>query len=145
MYGEKAWRQLHKNAASCIEQILEATLHKTAAVWPPTLITKSIQVRQIRHVGNCWRSKDGLISDILLWTPSHGQAKVEPMYNSIYKRSVLIQEVAWRTSQKWWTIGTGGKRGSGRSVLTVQHDIYTYIYIYIYSVYKNYIQLQEFI
>ena len=35
-YGEKAWWQLHKNAESCIEQILEATPHKTAAVRPPT-------------------------------------------------------------------------------------------------------------
>ena len=25
---EKAWRQLHKNVASCIEQILEVTSHK---------------------------------------------------------------------------------------------------------------------
>ena len=31
---EKAWRQLHKNAASNVEQVLEATPHK--AVWPPT-------------------------------------------------------------------------------------------------------------
>ena len=35
-YEEKAWRQLQKNATGCIEQILEATAHKTAAVWPPT-------------------------------------------------------------------------------------------------------------
>ena len=28
MYGEKAWQQLHKNAASCIEQLLEAIRHK---------------------------------------------------------------------------------------------------------------------
>ena len=34
--GEKAWRQLHKNAASNIEQVLEATPHKAAAVRPPT-------------------------------------------------------------------------------------------------------------
>ena len=34
--GEKAWRQLHKNAASNIEQVLEATPHKAAAVKPPT-------------------------------------------------------------------------------------------------------------
>ena len=33
---KKAWRQLHKNAASCIELVLEASLHKTTAVWPPT-------------------------------------------------------------------------------------------------------------
>ena len=34
-YGEKAWRQLHKNAASNIEQVLETALYK-AAVRPPT-------------------------------------------------------------------------------------------------------------
>ena len=36
MAGEKAWRQLHKNAASNIEQVLEATPHKAAAIRPPT-------------------------------------------------------------------------------------------------------------
>ena len=36
MSGEKAWRQLHKNAASNIEQVLEAAPHKAAAVRPPT-------------------------------------------------------------------------------------------------------------
>ena len=36
VYGKKAWRQLHKNAVSYTEQILEATPHKTAAVQPPT-------------------------------------------------------------------------------------------------------------
>ena len=40
---------------------------------PP--ITKSIQVRWTRSAGHCWRSKDELISDILLCTPSHGRAK----------------------------------------------------------------------
>ena len=34
--GEKAWRQLHENAASNIEQVLEATHHNTAAIRPPT-------------------------------------------------------------------------------------------------------------
>ena len=35
-YGEKAWQQLHENAASCIEQVQEAKLHKTAVVRSPT-------------------------------------------------------------------------------------------------------------
>ena len=39
---------------------------------PP--ITKTIKVRRTRHAGHC-RSKDELISDVLLWTPSHGLAK----------------------------------------------------------------------
>ena len=41
---------------------------------PP--ITKTIQVRRTRHAGHCWRSKDELISDVLLWTPAHGCAGV---------------------------------------------------------------------
>ena len=40
---------------------------------PP--ITKTIKVRRTRHAGYCWRSRDELISDALLWTPSHGQAR----------------------------------------------------------------------
>ena len=36
IYGEKAWEQLHKNAASNIEQVLKAAPHKAAAVRPHT-------------------------------------------------------------------------------------------------------------
>ena len=36
MYGEKAWRQLHKNAVSNIAQVLEAAPYKAAAVRPPS-------------------------------------------------------------------------------------------------------------
>ena len=38
-------------------------------------ITKTIKVRRIRHAGHCWRNRDELISDVLLWTPSYGRAK----------------------------------------------------------------------
>ena len=34
--GKKAWWKLHKHTMYCIKQILEATLHKTVAVWPLT-------------------------------------------------------------------------------------------------------------
>ena len=37
---------------------------------PP--ISKTIQVRWKRHAGHCWRSKNKIISDVLLWTLSHG-------------------------------------------------------------------------
>ena len=36
MAEEKARRQLHKNAASNIEQVLEATPHKAPTIRPPT-------------------------------------------------------------------------------------------------------------
>ena len=36
MAGEKARQQLHKNAVSNIEQVLEATPHKAPTIWLPT-------------------------------------------------------------------------------------------------------------
>ena len=38
-------------------------------------ITKTIQARRIRHAGHCWRSRDELISNELLWTPTYGREK----------------------------------------------------------------------
>ena len=56
----KSWRQ-------------HPTRHQLYGHLPP--ITKTIQVRRTRHVGHCWRSKDELIRDVLLWNPTHGRAK----------------------------------------------------------------------
>ena len=73
--GEEARRQLHKNATCNLKQVLAAhpTRHQLYGHLPP--ITKTIQVRRARHAGHCWRSRDKLISDVLLWTPTHGRAK----------------------------------------------------------------------
>ena len=49
------------------------TRHQLYGHLPP--ITKTIQVRRTRHAGHCWRSRDELIRDELLWTPTHGCAK----------------------------------------------------------------------
>ena len=49
------------------------TRHQIYGHLPP--IIKTIQVRRTRPAGHCWRSKDELISDVLLWTPAYGQAK----------------------------------------------------------------------
>ena len=48
-------------------------VHQLYGHLPP--ITKTIQVRRTRHAGPCWRSKDELISDVLLWTPTYRCAK----------------------------------------------------------------------
>ena len=56
----KSWRQQPKK-------------HQLYGQLPP--ITKTIQVRRTRHAGHCWRSRDELISDVLLWTPTYGRAK----------------------------------------------------------------------
>ena len=49
------------------------TRHQLYGHLPP--ITKTIQVRRVRHAGHCWGSKDELISDVLLWIPAYSQAK----------------------------------------------------------------------
>ena len=56
----KSWRQ-------------HPTRHQLYGHLPP--ITKTIQVRQTRLAGHCWRSRDELIRDVLLCTPTHGHAK----------------------------------------------------------------------
>ena len=47
--------------------------HQLYGHLPP--ITKTIQVRRTRHAGHRWRSRDELISDVFLWTPTYGRAK----------------------------------------------------------------------
>ena len=56
----KSWRQ-------------HPTRHQLYGHLPP--ITKTIQVRRTRHAGHCWRSRDELVRDVLLWTLTYGRAK----------------------------------------------------------------------
>ena len=57
----KSWRQ-------------HPTKHQLYGHLPP--IVKTIQVRRTRYTGHCLRSRDRLISDVVLWTPTYGRAKV---------------------------------------------------------------------
>ena len=87
---------------------------------PP--ITKTVKVKQTRHAGHCWRSRDKLISDVPLWTPSHGRAKAGWSARTYIQQPCEDIGVALRTWQKRWTIGRGGKTGSGLSVLMAWQD-----------------------
>ena len=51
------------------EQIKEATLDKTTAVWP--LIAHLIN-HPCKKNKRCWRSREELISDVVLGTPTDG-------------------------------------------------------------------------
>ena len=73
--GEEARRQVHENVASDIEQVLAATPHEAPTIRPPASYHETVQVRLTRHVGHCWRSRDELISNVLLWTSIYDQAK----------------------------------------------------------------------
>ena len=85
LYGCTTWtlnkrlEKLDGNYTRMLQAILNnswwqhPTRHQLYGHLPP--ITKTIQVRRTRHAGHCWRSRDELISDVLLWTPTYGQAK----------------------------------------------------------------------
>ena len=86
LYGCTTWtltirlkKKLDGNYTRMLKAILNTswqqhpTRHQLYGHVPP--ITKTIKVRRPRHAGYCWRSKDELLSDELLWTPAYGQAK----------------------------------------------------------------------
>ena len=86
LYGCTTWtltKRLEKKLDGSYTRMLLAILnkswwqhptkHQLYSHLPP--ITKIIQVRRTRHAGHCWRSRDELISDVLLWTPTYGRAK----------------------------------------------------------------------
>ena len=73
MYREKARRELHKNATSYFEQIQEAMPLESTAVQP---LTSYLKTHPSKTKKTYWRSKDEIMSDVLLWTPTHGRAGV---------------------------------------------------------------------
>ena len=86
LYGCTTWtltkwleKKLDSNYTRMLQPILNrswrqhSAKHQLYGHVPP--IMKNIQVRRTRHAGHCWRSRDELISDVLLWTPTYGRAK----------------------------------------------------------------------
>ena len=76
-------KRLEKKLDGNYTRILRAILNKSWRQHPTKRqlyghlppITKTIQVRRNRHAGYCWRIRDELISEVLLWTPTYGRAK----------------------------------------------------------------------
>ena len=86
LYGSTTWtltKRLEKKLDGNYTRMLRAILNKSWGQHPTKYqlyghlppITKTIQVRRTRHAGHCWRSRDELISDVLLWIPTYGRAK----------------------------------------------------------------------
>ena len=133
-------KRMEKKLDGNYTKMLRAVLNKPWRQHPtkqqqyPPPITKTIQVRRTRHVGHCWRSKDELISDILLCTSSHGRAKarqpariyIEQFYTDArYSLEDLSREMDDRDR---WLEGIKDIRDS-----SVIWGWWWYIYIYIYS------------
>ena len=76
-------KRLEKKLDGNYTRMLRAILYKSWQQHPTRhqlyghlpSITKIIQARRTRHAGHCWRSKDELVSDVLLWTSAYGQSK----------------------------------------------------------------------
>ena len=87
LYGCTTWtltKRMEKKLDRNYTRMLRAILNKSWRQHPTKqqlynhqpLVMKTIKIRRTRHAGHCWKSRDELLSDVLLWTPSHGRAKV---------------------------------------------------------------------
>ena len=167
LYGCTTWtltKRLDGNYTRMLRAILNKswqqhpTRHQLYGHLPP--ITKTIQVRRTRHAGHCWRSRDELIRDVLLWIPTHGRAKAgRPARTYIQQlcedtgccpedlpRAMNDRE-EWRervrdiraTSAIWWwwqnqTFRTTNKNDKHHILRYRKHIANWYFYLYIYIV-----------
>ena len=86
IYGcttETLTKRLEKKLESKCTRMLRVILNRSWRQHPtkqqlyrhlPTT-KKTFKGRRTRRAGHCWRSRDELISDVLLWTPSHSRVK----------------------------------------------------------------------
>ena len=131
LYGYTTWtltKRLKKKLDGNYTRMLRAILNKSWQQHPTRLrlyghlpsITKTIQVRRTRHAGHCWRSKDELISDVLLWTPAYGQAKAGRPARTYIQQ--LYDVTGCNPEDLRWIKGRSSERGSGISMLAAWHD-----------------------
>ena len=133
LYGCTTWtltkrleKKLDSNYTRTLRAILNkswrkhATKHQLYGHLSP--ITKAIQARRTRHAGHCWRSRDELLSDILLWTPTYGRAKAG------WPARTYIQQLCEDTGCSPEDLPEAmndrekGERGSRISVQAARHD-----------------------
>ena len=108
LYGCTAWtltKRLEKNLDGNYTRMLRAIFMKSWREHPTRhqlyghlpLITKTIQVRRTRHAGHCWRSRDELISDVLLWTPHMTVQKQDDQHKNTFSNYVRVQDAVQKT------------------------------------------------
>ena len=154
LYGCTTWtltKRLEKKLDVNYTRMLKAVLNKSWRQHPtrhqlywhlPPPITKTIQVRRTRHAGHCWRSKDELISDVLLWTPTYGRAKAgrpaRTYIQQLCEDTGCNPEDLPEKMNDWekWRERVRDIRAGGTTwwwwYIYIYIYIYKYIYIYIY-------------
>ena len=151
LYGCTTWtltKRLEKKLDGNYTRMLRAILNKSWRQHPTRRqlyghlppITKTIQVRRARHAGHCWRSKDELVSDVLLWTPTYGQAKAGRLARTYIQQ--LCEDTgcnpedlpeAMNDREKWREMVKDIHAGG--TTWWWWWWWYIYIYIYIYYIY----------
>ena len=133
LYGCTTWtltKQLEKKLDGNHTRMLRAILNKSWQQHPTRCqlyghlppVMKTIQARRTRHAGHCSRSKDEIVSDVLLWTPHMVNQKQDDQLEHTYSSYVMIRDVTRKTYRRRWMIRRRGERGSGISVLAARHD-----------------------
>ena len=106
MAGEEARRQLHKNVANNIEQVLEATTPKHQIYGHLLPIMKTTRtLLEMKGRAHKWCTP----MNPHIWP---GKSRTTSSTHT-YSSSVRIRDVALKTCQRRWTIGRSGKRGQG--------------------------------
>ena len=123
---ERHEKKLNGNCTRMLRAILNKSLrqhptrHQLYGHLP--LIMKTIQVRWTRHVGHCWKIRDELISDLLLWTSTYSRAKagrpartyIQQLYEDTGCSPEDLPE-AMNDREKW-------REKVRLSVLVIRHD-----------------------
>ena len=133
LYGCTTWtltKRLERRLDGNYTRMLRAVLNKSWRQHPTRLqlyghlppITKTIQVRRTRHAGHCWRSKNELISDVLLWTPLMDVQEWDDQHELTYSSYVRTRVVILKTCRRRWMIGRNGERRSEISAQAARHD-----------------------
>ena len=149
LYGCTKWtltKRMEKNLDGNYTRMLQAKMKscgqhstKQQLYGHQQPILKTIKIRRTRRAGYCWRRKDELISDILLWTPSHGRAKagrpartciqqlfVDTGYNLEELPGAMDDRDGWLESVRdictgsaiwWWYSNTWNKLDSFNNVI----------------------------
>ena len=116
--GEEARQQLHKNAASNLEQVLAATPHKTPTVRPPASLS-----RKLSELDEPDMQDTAGEAEMYSYRPPYmAEQKQDDQHEHTFSNYVRIRDVVQKTCQRRWTIGKSGERGSGVSVLPAWHD-----------------------
>ena len=133
LYGCTTWtltKRMEKNLDGNFSRMLQEICNKSWRQHPTKQqlyghqpsITKIIKIRRTRHAGHCWRSRDEHISDVLLWTLSHGRTKAGRPARTYIQKLCTDAGCSLEDLPEAMDDWEGGVSRWGISMLLVRHD-----------------------